>query len=225
MMRRNAQNCLTSSRDLARDSVESRNEPVPQGVNISRVPRSITMNRIPTLTVVAGIPVPLARFTRRLPRLVPPCFVALLIANAAIQTAAADEPENAFLGFVKSRAIEMRGRDEAPASLEGWQKRRCAIRKRLLTAWGGFPQEPTPLNPKPLGTLERDGYHIEKVAFQTMPDVWMTASRRSPAHRPVAPANRWRERPRNASCLWRRLRPSRDAASVPLPAAVAAAGS
>ncbi|MHC4403502.1 MAG: alpha/beta hydrolase family protein [Planctomycetota bacterium] len=139
------------------------------------------MDRIPTLTLVAGIPVPLARFARRLPRLVFPCFVACLTANAAIQAGAADGPENAFLGFVKSRALEMLGRDEAPASLEGWQKQRCAIRERLLTAWGEFPRESAPLNPKTLGTLKRDGYHIEKVIFQTMPDVWMTANAYVPA--------------------------------------------
>jgi len=94
----------------------------------------------------------------------------------AIQNATAAETENAFLAFVQSRAADLRAGDEAPASLDDWQKQRGAIRARMLKAWGGFPDKPCPLNPQVLGKLERDGYRIEKVIFQTMPGVWMTGN-------------------------------------------------
>ncbi len=103
-------------------------------------------------------------------------FIACLMVAVAIQTATAAETEKTFLDFVKSRAAELRARDKAPASLDDWQTQRGAIRKQLLDAWGGFPDEPCPLNPQLLGKLQRDGYRIEKVIFQTMPDVWMTAN-------------------------------------------------
>jgi dienelactone hydrolase len=119
---------------------------------------------------------PLAELTCCLPRPNSSRFIACLIAALAIQTAMADESEKTFLDFVKSRAAELHARDETPASLDDWQKRRGAIRMQLLKAWGGFPEKPCPLNPQILGTLQRDGYRVEKVIFQTMPDVWMTAN-------------------------------------------------
>ena len=117
-----------------------------------------------------------AELTCCLRRLVSARCVACLITALVTQTAMADESEKTFLDFVKSRAAELRARDEAPISLDDWQKRRRAIRKQLLKAWGGFPEEPSPLNPQVLGTFKRDGYRVEKVIFQTMPDVWMTAN-------------------------------------------------
>ena len=119
-------------------------------------------------------------------RLVSPCFIAWLIVVGAIQTAASDEPGQPFLEFVKSRAADMRAGDEPPASLDEWRKKRVEIRKRLLKAWGAVPQDPCPqdpcpqdpcpLNPQILETLQRDGYRVEKIIFQTMPEVWMTAN-------------------------------------------------
>ena len=47
---------------------------------------------------------------------------------------------------------------------------------RLAEVWGEFPTDPCPLEPRRLGTLERDGYRVEKVVFQTRPGVMMTAN-------------------------------------------------
>ncbi len=81
-----------------------------------------------------------------------------------------------FLESVQIQAAKLRQSDEPPASLPEWQQQRGEIRKRLLTAWGGFPKEDAPLEPRVLDTLDRDGYRVEKVIFQTFPDVWMTAN-------------------------------------------------
>ena len=117
-------------------------------------------------------------------RLVSSRLITCLIVAVAIETATAAEPEKTFLEFIKSRATELHARDEAPASMVDWQKQRGAMREQLLKAWGGFPQAPCPLKPQMLGKLQRDGYRIEKVIFQTMPDVWMTAN----AYVPELPA-------------------------------------
>ena len=89
---------------------------------------------------------------------------------------ATNAPSDAFLQFVKARATELRGADAAPATLGDWNRQRTELRGNLLKAWGGFPTEPCPLNPKKLGELQRDGYRVEKLIFQTRPNVWMTAN-------------------------------------------------
>ena len=59
------------------------------------------------------------------------------------------------------------------------------MRQQLATAWGGFPTEPCPLEPKKLGELPRDGYRVEKILLQTRPGVWLTAN----AYVPETPEN------------------------------------
>lgn len=57
-----------------------------------------------------------------------------------------------------------------PADERAWRDRARAVRERLLVAEGLWPMPPrTPLNPRWLGKLERDGYTIEKVALETLP--------------------------------------------------------
>ncbi|MCA9115159.1 MAG: acetylxylan esterase, partial [Planctomycetaceae bacterium] len=63
-----------------------------------------------------------------------------------------------------------------PETLAAWQAEREAIRRKLLRAWGGFPREAAPLEPRKLGELQRDGYRVEKIVFQTRPGVLMTAN-------------------------------------------------
>ncbi|MDR3633812.1 MAG: acetylxylan esterase [Isosphaeraceae bacterium] len=94
-----------------------------------------------------------------------------------LAVAAADAgPTNEFLEFIRAQASALRAGDKPPASREAWQQQNEAIRRGLREAWGRFPAEPCPLEPRTLGTLKRDGYTVEKVVFQTRPGVWMTAN-------------------------------------------------
>jgi len=88
-----------------------------------------------------------------------------------------------FLEFVRRQAAEFRAGDKAPVTLAEWEQRRSELRRKILNAWGGFPERPCPLEPRILGTLQRDGYRVEKVIFQTRPGIWMTAN----AYVPEAP--------------------------------------
>jgi len=94
----------------------------------------------------------------------------------AVGAAPAQESDSAYLNFVKSQAAAMRADDAPPASLAAWEAQRGALREKLLDAWGAFPEEPCPLEPRVLDTLPRDGYRIEKIVFQTLPGLWMTAN-------------------------------------------------
>ncbi|MGB8481456.1 MAG: acetylxylan esterase [Acidobacteriaceae bacterium] len=49
------------------------------------------------------------------------------------------------------------------------------VRSQLWQLLGGRPEE-TPLNPRITGTLERNGYRIEKLIFESMPQIYVTAN-------------------------------------------------
>lgn len=49
------------------------------------------------------------------------------------------------------------------------------IRQKVLEALGGFPEK-TPLNPRITGTLERDGYRVEKLIYESQPRYYVTAN-------------------------------------------------
>lgn len=59
-----------------------------------------------------------------------------------------------------------------PAEVAARQER---LRKQFVAALGGFPEK-TPLNPKTVGTLKRDGYRIEKVIYESRPEHHVTAN-------------------------------------------------
>lgn len=88
----------------------------------------------------------------------------------------APKPEQQFLAFIKSQGAALRANDRPPADANEWQQRRTKLRENLLKAWGGFPETPCELAPRILGEIQRDGYRIEKLIFQTRPGVWMTAN-------------------------------------------------
>lgn len=90
-------------------------------------------------------------------------------------TAEGRAPREQFLAFIKQQAAELRAHDRPPQSNEEWQQQRLRIRERLEAAWGGFPTEHCPLEPRKLDEFQRDGYRVEKLLLQTMPGVWMTA--------------------------------------------------
>jgi cephalosporin-C deacetylase-like acetyl esterase len=52
--------------------------------------------------------------------------------------------------------------------------RSTTVRAQLWEILGGRPQE-TPLNPRTVGTIDRSGYRIEKLVYESMPEVYVTA--------------------------------------------------
>ena len=100
-----------------------------------------------------------------------------LLPSLICATAYAQVPaEKPFLSFVRQTAAELRKQDAPPADLAAWQAQRTLLRQQLELAWGGFPQQHAPLEARILETLDRPDYRIEKIVFQTLPGVFMTAS-------------------------------------------------
>ena len=72
--------------------------------------------------------------------------------------------------------VEARKRAVAGMStLDDIARRRQLLRERLVADLGGLPER-TPLNARVVGTLERDGYKVEKIIFQSQPGFYVTAN-------------------------------------------------
>ena len=50
------------------------------------------------------------------------------------------------------------------------------LRESLLTMFGGLPAVKTPLNPRVTGKIPMDGFHIEKLIFESLPGFYVTAA-------------------------------------------------
>jgi dienelactone hydrolase len=62
-----------------------------------------------------------------------------------------------------------------PANAETWRSRSDALRRRVRVATGLWPMpEKTPLNPVIHGKVERPGFSVEKVYFQSLPGHFVT---------------------------------------------------
>jgi dienelactone hydrolase len=90
----------------------------------------------------------------------------------------ADTPPDplAFDNFVRAQAKALHANDRPPATRKDWLERRAKLRTAMFEAMGTFPDKSCPLEPKVVGVLRRTGYRIEKLLFQSQPDVWVTAS-------------------------------------------------
>jgi pimeloyl-ACP methyl ester carboxylesterase len=54
-------------------------------------------------------------------------------------------------------------------------RRQRALRAHLLTMLGGLPTKRTPLNPHITGRIQMEGFHIEKLIFESLPGVYVSA--------------------------------------------------
>ncbi|WP_442506454.1 acetylxylan esterase [Novipirellula sp. SH528] len=64
-----------------------------------------------------------------------------------------------------------------PASLEQWEARREYVRRQILVATGLWPMPTkTPLNSVIHGKIQRDGYTVEKVYFESAPGFFVTGN-------------------------------------------------
>lgn len=61
---------------------------------------------------------------------------------------------------------------KTPAQIHAYQQK---LREFFVKQLGGFP-EPTPLNARTVGTIQADGYRIEKVIFESQPHHHITAN-------------------------------------------------
>ncbi len=63
------------------------------------------------------------------------------------------------------------------------QKRQAFVRKTFINALGGLPENSPSLNPRITGTIQQEGFRIEKVIFESRPKVYVTANLYIPDNR------------------------------------------
>ncbi|HRR34062.1 MAG TPA: acetylxylan esterase [Kiritimatiellia bacterium] len=79
------------------------------------------------------------------------------------------------------------GRLTTQEALAAHQKQ---LRERWIGSFGGFPER-TPLNARVTGSVDREGYRIEKILFESQPGLFVTAHLflpQAPAYKPPFPA-------------------------------------
>lgn len=117
----------------------------------------------------------------------------------AVDNPAADllppEARQWFLKYIHTTVDTLRAADTPIKSLKDWQTRKAEIRRGLREAWGGLSATACELNPQVVGSLDRDGYRVEKVLFQTLPGVWMTGNVYIPDWKPEGPVRANEKRP------------------------------
>jgi cephalosporin-C deacetylase-like acetyl esterase len=98
------------------------------------------------------------------------------------------ERHQRLLQFLKKTAAEISDRSLSHIQrLEDWNRQRPVIRSQLLSMLGLEPlPKRTPLKVRITGTLQRPNYRIEKVVFQSLPGLYVTANLYVP-HAPSRP--------------------------------------
>jgi hypothetical protein len=72
-----------------------------------------------------------------------------------------------------------------PDSKEAWEKRAERVRRQILVSQGLWPMPTkTPLNPVIYGKIDRDGYTVEKVFFESAPGFYVTGNLYRPKDKP-----------------------------------------
>lgn len=82
----------------------------------------------------------------------------------------------AYQALMRNLAAQLRATDRPPTSRQEWIQRAQLLKHKILSAVGPMPATPCPLEPQVLGAIQRPGFVIERLTFQSRPDVWVTAN-------------------------------------------------
>ncbi len=90
-----------------------------------------------------------------------------------------NDAPNAFYHHLASHAINiLKERNDAISgfnTLSDWQQRQKWVKKTLLDIVGSFPEK-TPLNAKIPRIIQKDGYRIEHIIYESQPEFYVTSS-------------------------------------------------
>ncbi len=84
-------------------------------------------------------------------------------------------------GYIRLLDEKRRARFAAMRTEGDLNALRRDVRTKLARMWGPFPKEKSPLNPRVLGAIERDGYRVEKIIYETRPRFFVPANLYRPA--------------------------------------------
>jgi cephalosporin-C deacetylase-like acetyl esterase len=99
--------------------------------------------------------------------------------NVLKQNAGEVSPRKMLYAYLQGQAqLHFDARRQAVAAIktpEDLKRRQQELKARFLEALGGFPAR-TPLNARVVGKLKGDGFHVEKVIYESRPNHHVTAS-------------------------------------------------
>jgi hypothetical protein len=108
-------------------------------------------------------------------------LVLILAVGAALPARAAEpDPEERLLRWMNRIALEQLDRRAAEIAsvrtVEGAAQRQRRVREKILELIGGLPDYNGPLNARVTGRIEKPGYVIEKVIFESLPRFFVTGN-------------------------------------------------
>jgi cephalosporin-C deacetylase-like acetyl esterase len=108
-----------------------------------------------------------------------------LVAFVPLLLAADNDAREQLIASLNERALHMlETRAKSVAAIQtraAADQREAAVRQTVLRSMGGLPDQRGPLNAKITGTLDREGFRIEKVTFESLPEFFVTANVYVPA--------------------------------------------
>jgi cephalosporin-C deacetylase-like acetyl esterase len=86
------------------------------------------------------------------------------------------KPENLMLNYFVGVANDMAARQHVPATRAQWIERRGELQAQLRETLGNFPWEDRPsLNPRTTGKIDHGDHIVEKVLYESLPGLYVTA--------------------------------------------------
>lgn len=88
-----------------------------------------------------------------------------------------NNPGSLLIHYLDNLAFEYYDRRDLEISklktADDWRKRQTDVKEKLMSFIGSFPQK-GPLKPVITGIIKKDGYHIEKIVFESYPGFYVT---------------------------------------------------
>jgi cephalosporin-C deacetylase-like acetyl esterase len=100
-----------------------------------------------------------------------------MCAAAQAQPASALQQLNSYLnGIGIAQAAARAQKISTIRTREEADQRQAEVRTKILKLIGGLPEHPRPVPVKTFGTLTRDGFRVENIAYESLPEFYVTAN-------------------------------------------------
>src|SRR5437762_14364799 len=103
-------------------------------------------------------------------------FLILMLTALAGSAPSAEDKFLQWMDHIAQQQLDKRETALAAIqTVEQAEARKREVRAKILELIGGLPDYKGPLNARVTGSLERSGYVIEKVIFESLPQYFVTA--------------------------------------------------
>ena len=106
----------------------------------------------------------------------PPSNEPVTDATAVVSQVLTDVPETLMLDYYQQLAAGLPRNHQVPRTKQAWESRRIELREQLWRSLGDFPQQDRPrLNARVTGTLDHGDHVVQKVVYESLPGLYVTA--------------------------------------------------